>query len=198
VKGGTTLELTVTLEREGAPAMAVVPSPEPARDPSELPAPAGATPEVAAPPATEAPAEPERAAAPPTPESHNEIPTAAFVTGGGALVFAVTATIAGVMALGANKDFTQYKTSRFDPAATAMEHVTAYDKASSAASRARTYAVVTDIALVGAVASTVVTVVLLANHSGKSEQASPGARLSPVLSSHGAGLALQAEVGLLE
>jgi hypothetical protein len=197
VKGGTTLELTVTLEREGAPALAVVPSPEPASSPSELPAPA-ATPEAAAPPVVTF-AEPEPAPpAQPAPESHHEIPTAAYVTGGAALVLAVTGTIAGVLALGANKDFKQYKAARFDPAATAMQHVTAYDKASDAANRARTLAVVSDVALVGAVAAAVVTIVLLASHDGGSEHASPSARLSPALSTHGAGLALQADVALLE
>jgi hypothetical protein len=183
IKGGTTLELTVALEAEGAasaPVLALTPS-----EPSE----------PAAPPAVESPIAPEAPAATPAsepaPERSGGLPTAAWVTGGLTLALAITATATGVIALDANKKFKRFRTERFDPTLTSNARVVAYGNARDAADRARALALTTDIVLGGAAVCAAVTIYLIASHGSRSAAASgPTATLAPVFGRDGAGLAL--------
>jgi hypothetical protein len=195
VKGGTTLELSAVLEREGAAVPAIVPGPAPMPNAAEPPPIIPPTQEVM-----------ERAPSAATAETPAEdkapgAPTAAFITGGVALALLATGTVTGVLALGANKDFTQYKSqykaAPSDPTSTPIQRVSAYNHANDAADRARSLALTTDIALAGAGVAAAVTIYLLASH-GTSSSGAEHAQLAPIVTRNGAGVLLQTKISLLE
>jgi tetratricopeptide (TPR) repeat protein len=175
VKGGTTLELTIGLEAEGPPVLAIVPhvpEPAPTPGPAELPAP------------RTSPETPEAPSA--APEGRSGLPTGVWVLGGITLVLAGAATVSGVLALGANKDFKQYKTARFDPAATAVQRVQAYNDASDAANRARKLALATDVLLAGTAVAATVTIYLIATRDRSKPE--PQASVAPLATPHMLGM----------
>jgi tetratricopeptide (TPR) repeat protein len=208
VKGGTTLELSISLEPEGqrapVPVIAVAPRLEPEPAPARGPEPVAAagTAQESAPailptvqpniaPLSSETEQPEVPANTRARADHgpNELPTSVWIAGGVTLALVAVATITGVLALRANSDFEHYKDALFDPTATTITKVTAYNEAQDAADRANGLALTTDILLGGALIGAAATTYLII--TAQDEEQPSHARLVPMLSPRSAGLGLQ-------
>jgi hypothetical protein len=86
------------------------------------------------------------------------------------------ATITGILALGAESDFDRYRMLRRDAQAPLAQQA-AFDDAIDAANRADTLSVVTDVLLIGSLASATAAIVFAVLDDGESVQ--PSAMLAP-------------------
>lgn len=185
VPGGSSLELEVVLE----PGSSVVAAG--AAGPAEGVV-AATTPE-AAPPASEAAAEPaprssERIASPSgQPIDEVSLPTHVWVLGGLSVAMLAGATITGILALGAESDFERYSTLSRDAQAPVAKQAS-YDDAIDAADRADTLAVVTDVLLVGSLATATTAVIFAVLDDG--EGSPPTTALAPSVGREGGSLTL--------
>lgn len=187
VRGDSTYELNVTLERAGEGDGAGVLSITKIEDPE----PAAAS---TAPVAAEATASAEPVHARDThrvtdSQALGGFPDGVWVAGGVAAGLAATTLVVGVLALSADAEFEDQR-ARLALAATPNERVALYADASDAADRAQTLAVTTDILLAMTAAGAALTTYLALTHDGGPDTA--GASLTPVLARDGAGMHLRA------
>jgi hypothetical protein len=119
------------------------------------------------------------------------LPTSVWIAGGVTLALVAVATVTGVLALRANSDFQHYSDARWDPTATTVTKLTAYNEARDAADRANALALTTDILLGGALIGAAATTYLII--TAQDEEQPAHARLVPAIGTHGAGMQLNAQ-----
>jgi tetratricopeptide (TPR) repeat protein len=191
VRGGTTLELNLALERESeAPeVLSVTPAPAPAPAPEPT-----ATAAAPAAPATQAPLRDTDLSTEP-PAQGGDVPTSVWIAGGISAGLGVAALVTGVMALSADSDF-ESRADQLRLATNQRAKVMIYEQASDAADDAQALALTTDILLVATALGVAVTTYLALSHDGGAETeaapAAPHATLAPVLGRHTAGVQLRA------
>ena len=170
--GGATQELDVVLEPAAsvAPVVAAPALPDGTVTEGE--------PLAVAPPPEPKPAPAPLAAAVSEPEGEAELPLHVWILGGVSVAMLAGATITGILALGAESDFERYQMLRRDAQAPLAQQA-AFDDAIDAANRADTLSVVTDVLLVGAVASATAAIVFAVLDDGEGEPMQPSAALGP-------------------
>lgn len=222
IVGGQTVRVSIQLERGDDSRPAVAAAVAPARRPppaAETPAPAAAPPPSAAaatPPAVTAAPPPSTASDEPEPEAElepsaepSEVPsldggpgfelrltTPIWIAGGAAVALTLATVVGGALALAANGDFEEAVLRSNDPGRSQAEREQARLDGLAAADTANTASIVTDVFLIGTIATAGLTLFLLVaegmDGDDSAERAGrPRLLAAPSVGRDGGGLVLQ-------